>query len=81
MNRRVLGKEYTGWVDLPKDYDKEEFIRIQETSKKIRDDSQVFIVIGIGGSYLGARACIQALNHNFYNYISKDKRTGQKYIL
>ncbi len=64
-------------VDLPKDYDKEEFIRIQETSKKIRDDSQVFIVIGIGGSYLGgARACIQALNHNFYNYISKDKRTG-----
>lgn len=70
------GKEYTGWVDLPKDYDKEEFIRIQETSKKIRDDSQVFIVIGIGGSYLGARACIQALNHNFYNYISKDKRTG-----
>lgn len=70
------GNEFTGWMDLPRDYDRDEFKRIQETAKKIRDDSQVFLVIGIGGSYLGARACIEALNHNFYNHIPRDKRTG-----
>ncbi|QQY79505.1 glucose-6-phosphate isomerase [Keratinibaculum paraultunense] len=70
------GKEFTGWIDLPKDYDKEEFERIKESAEKIRKDSSIFIIIGIGGSYLGSRACIEALNHNFYNHLPRDKRTG-----
>ncbi len=61
------GNEYTGWVDLPINYDKEEFKRIKETAAKIRRDSKVLIVIGIGGSYLGAKAAIDALSPNFYN--------------
>lgn len=70
------GKEFTGWMDLPRDYNKEEFEKIKESAEKIRKDSSIFIVIGIGGSYLGARACIEALNHNFYNHLPGDKRTG-----
>jgi len=68
------GNEYLGWVDLPVDYDKEEFARIKKSAEKIRLDSDVLIVIGIGGSYLGARAAIEMLSHNFYNYLSKDVR-------
>ena len=71
-----IGKEFTGWIDLPKNYDKKEFQKIKNIANKIRENSDVFIVIGIGGSYLGARACIEALNHNFYNALSKDKRKG-----
>ena len=52
------GSDYIGWLDLPEDYDKEEFARIQKAAKKIQSDSEVLIVIGIGGSYLGARAAI-----------------------
>lgn len=70
------GKDYTGWVELPNNYDKEEFTRILKASQKIRGNSDVFIVIGIGGSYLGARAAIEALSHSFYNLLSKDKRNG-----
>lgn len=70
------GNEFTGWINLPKNYDKDEFRRIKESSKKIKEDSDAFIVIGIGGSYLGARACIEALSHSFYNDLSKDKRKG-----
>ncbi|OON95465.1 MAG: glucose-6-phosphate isomerase [Epulopiscium sp. Nele67-Bin005] len=69
-----IGADFLGWLNLPNDYDKEEFARIQEASKKIQADSDVLIVIGIGGSYLGARACIEALNHQFYNVLPKDKR-------
>ena len=72
------GSDFTGWIDLPKDYDKEEFMRIRKAAEKIRENSQVFIIIGIGGSYLGARACIEALNHSFYNSLPDDKRTGPK---
>ena len=68
------GNDFLGWVDLPVDYDKEEFARIQKAADKIKNDSDVLIVIGIGGSYLGARACIDALSHTFYNAISKEQR-------
>ena len=70
------GSDFTGWINLPSNYDKEEFQKIKESSKRIRENSDVFIAIGIGGSYLGARACIEALNHNFYNVLPKDKRKG-----
>lgn len=68
------GSDYLGWIDLPTAYDKEEFARIQQAAKKIQSDSEVLIVIGIGGSYLGARAAIEALQHSFYNLLPKDKR-------
>mgnify|MGYP000876370601 FL=1 len=72
--KKGLGSEYTGWVTLPKDYDKDEYLRIRNSAKKIQSDSDALIVIGIGGSYIGARACIEALDHSFYNIIPKDKR-------
>ncbi|AJA49660.1 glucose-6-phosphate isomerase [Clostridium pasteurianum DSM 525 = ATCC 6013] len=68
------GNDFLGWIDLPVDYNKEEFERIKKSAEKIRNDSDVLIVIGIGGSYLGARAAIETLSHTFYNTISKDKR-------
>ncbi|MGF7049824.1 glucose-6-phosphate isomerase [Paenibacillus sp. DS2015] len=68
------GSDYLGWIDLPTQYDKEEFARIQKAATKIQSDSEVLIVIGIGGSYLGARAAIEALSHSFYNMLPKDKR-------
>ncbi len=69
-----LGNDFLGWVDLPVNYDKEEFERIKKAAKKIQEDSQVLLVIGIGGSYLGARAAIEFLRHGFYNQISGDMR-------
>lgn len=68
------GNDFLGWIDLPVDYDKDEFARIQRAAEKIQGDSDVLIVIGIGGSYLGARACIDALSHTFYNALSKEQR-------
>ncbi len=68
------GNEFLGWLDLPVTYDKEEFARIQKAAEKIKNNSEAVIVIGIGGSYLGARAAIEMLTHTFYNVISKDKR-------
>lgn len=59
------GSDFLGWMNLPKDYDKEEFARIQAAAKKIQSDSEVLVVIGIGGSYLGARAAIEMLNKSF----------------
>ncbi|MEG1803366.1 MAG: glucose-6-phosphate isomerase [Lachnospiraceae bacterium] len=67
IERRGEGKEYTGWLNLPWDYDKDEFTRIQKAALKIQKNSEIFIVIGIGGSYLGARAANEFLNHSFYN--------------
>ncbi len=64
-------KEFLGWLELPTNYDKEEFARIKKAAEKIKKDSKVLLCIGIGGSYLGARAVIDALTHTFYNY---DKR-------
>ena len=68
------GNDFLGWIDLPINYDKSEFDRIKEAAKKIRSNSEVLIVIGIGGSYLGARAAIEALSHSFYNSLTNEKR-------
>ncbi|RTE09854.1 glucose-6-phosphate isomerase [Paenibacillus whitsoniae] len=68
------GSDYTGWVDLPENYDREEFARIQAAAKQIQSDSDALVVIGIGGSYLGARAALEMLSHSFYNILPKDKR-------
>lgn len=68
------GSDFTGWLDLPENYDCSEIERIQDTAEKIRMDSDALIVVGIGGSYLGARAAIEMLTHSFFNRISKDKR-------
>ena len=76
QNKTGAGSDFLGWVDLPVDYDKEEFSRIKKAAEKIRKDSDVLIVIGIGGSYLGARAAIEMLSHSFYNSVSKDMRKG-----
>lgn len=72
--RTGAGNDFLGWIDLPVDYDKEEFARIKAAAKKIQSDSDVLVVIGIGGSYLGARAAIEFLRHGFYNNITKDER-------
>ena len=68
------GSDFLGWVDLPENYDKDEFARIKKAVEKIKNDSEVLIVIGIGGSYLGAKAAIEFLSHSFYNNLPKDKR-------
>ena len=73
-NKTGAGNDFLGWVDLPLNYDKEEFARIKKSAEKIKSDSDVLVVIGIGGSYLGARAAIEMLSHSFYNMLSKDKR-------
>ena len=67
-----LGNDFLGWLNLPTDYDKEEFIRIQKASEKINSQADILIVIGIGGSYLGARAAIELLRSPFYNNLKKD---------
>ena len=74
LSREGEGNDFLGWIDLPVDYDKEEFERIQKAAAKIQSDSDVLIVIGIGGSYLGARAANEFLGHNFYNIIPKSMR-------
>ena len=70
-NKTGAGNDFLGWVDLPVDYDKEEFARIKQAAEKIRKDSDVLVVIGIGGSYLGAKAAIDFLTGPFYNYSNK----------
>ncbi|HPT76503.1 MAG TPA: glucose-6-phosphate isomerase [Defluviitaleaceae bacterium] len=75
-NKTGAGNDFLGWIDLPVNYDKEEFNRVKAAAKRIRENSDVFIVIGIGGSYLGARAVIEALGHSFYNMLPKEKRQG-----
>lgn len=74
VSKKGAGNDFLGWIDLPINYDKEEFDRIKKAADKIKNDSDVLLVIGIGGSYLGARAAIEALTHSFYNNLSKDKR-------
>ncbi len=74
VNKTGAGNDFLGWIDLPVDYDKEEFARIQKAAAKIQGDSEVLLVIGIGGSYLGARAAIEFLRHSFYNSVSKEIR-------
>ena len=67
-------KEFVGWIELPTNYDKTEFARIKKVAKKIRKDSDILVVIGIGGSYLGAKAVIEALGHSFQDLLSAEKR-------
>lgn len=74
------GSDYLGWIDLPVNYDQEEFSRIEKAAEKIRNDSDVLLVIGIGGSYLGARAAIEMLQHSFYNVLPKEKRCSPQII-
>ena len=71
-NGTGLGNDFTGWLTLPNDYDKEEFARIKTAAQKIKNNTDVFIVIGIGGSYLGARAAIEFLKSPNYNALKKD---------
>ena len=68
------GSDYIGWVDLPVNYDKEEYARIKKAAAKIQSDSEVLVVVGIGGSYLGARAAIEFLTNSFYNVLDKGQR-------
>lgn len=68
------GSEFLGWVDLPVNYDQSEFAKIKEAASKIQSDSDVLLVIGIGGSYLGARAAIEGLTHTFYNMLPNQSR-------
>ena len=72
MDRSGAGNDFLGWVDLPTNYDKEEFERIKAAAEKIKKNSDVLIVIGIGGSYLGARAAIELLKSPLYNNLKKD---------
>ena len=76
------GNDFLGWIDLPVDYDKEEFARIKKAAEKIKNDSEVLLVIGIGGSYLGARAAIEFLRHSFYNTVDKSiRKTPEIYFV
>ena len=73
-SRTGAGNDFLGWIDLPVDYDKDEFARIKKAAAKIQSDSDVLLVIGIGRSYLGARAAIEFLTHSFYNVLDKGTR-------
>ncbi|MBF1051657.1 MAG: glucose-6-phosphate isomerase, partial [Peptostreptococcaceae bacterium] len=79
-NATGAGSDFLGWVNLPTNYDEEEFDRIKKSAKKIQSDSDYLVVVGIGGSYLGARAVIEALNNNFTNFMSKEEHTLPKII-
>lgn len=74
VSKTGAGNDFLGWIDLPVDYDKDEFVRIKKAAEKIQSDSEVLVVIGIGGSYLGARAAIEFLRHGFYNNLPKEVR-------
>ena len=79
-NKTGRGNSFLGWLELPINYDKVEFEKIKKCSKKIQEDSDVLVVVGIGGSYLGARAVIESLSHSFKNEISKEKRKFPKIV-
>lgn len=73
-NKTGLDQDYFGWLDLPHNYDREEFGRIQAAAAYIRENCDALVVIGVGGSYIGARSAIQLLSHTFYNQLPKEKR-------
>ncbi|AVD36970.1 glucose-6-phosphate isomerase [Clostridioides difficile] len=75
-NKTGLGNTFLGWIDLPKNYDKEEFDRIKKSAEKIKSDSDFLLVIGIGGSYLGSRAAIDMVSHSFRNRLKKEQRNA-----
>lgn len=81
LHRRANNeKDFVGWLDLPTNYDKDEFKRIKKAAKKIKKESDILVVIGIGGSYLGARAVIEALTGSFDNYVSTKKRKNPQVL-
>ena len=80
LSKTGAGNDFLGWIDLPVCYDKEEFERIKATAKKIKEDSDVLLVVGIGGSYLGARVAIEFLSHSFYNCLDKSQRNTPQII-
>ncbi len=75
-----VGSDYLGWLNLPEDYDKEEFQKIKSSAKRIQQNSEILLVIGIGGSYLGARAAIELLTHSFQNELTNEQRRVPKII-
>ena len=82
VNGTGAGNDFLGWIDLPVNYDKEELVRIEKAAERIKKDSEVLLVIGIGGSYLGARAAIEFLRHSFYNSVSKEiRKTPEIYFV
>ncbi len=82
LSKTGAGNDFLGWIDLPEEYDKEEFARIKKAAAKIQSDSEVLLVIGIGGSYLGARAAIEFLRHSFYNMVDKSiRKTPEIYFV
>ena len=82
VKKTGAGNDFLGWIDLPVDYDKEELARIKQAAAKIQNDSEVLVVIGIGGSYLGARAAIEFLRHSFYNVVDKSiRKTPEIYFV
>ena len=82
ISKSGAGNDFLGWIDLPVNYDKEEFARVKAAAEKFKSDSEVLLVIGIGGSYLGARAAIEFLRHNFYNIVSKEiRKTPEIYFV
>lgn len=74
------GNDFLGWVELPENYDKEEYLRIKQCAEKIRQDSDVLLVIGVGGSYIGARAAVEMLNHSFSHLQTKEERNAPQII-
>lgn len=82
LSKTGAGNDFLGWIDLPENYDKDEFSRIKKAADKIKQDSEVLLVIGIGGSYLGARAAIEFLRHSFYNTVRKEiRKTPEIYFV
>ncbi len=82
LSKSGAGSDFLGWIDLPVGYDRDEFARIKKAAAKIQGDSDVLLVIGIGGSYLGARAAIEFLSHSFYNVLGKaDRKTPEIYFV
>ena len=82
VSKTGAGNDFLGWIDLPVNYDKEEFARIKQAAAMIQNDSVVLVVIGIGGSYLGARAAIEFLRHSFYNVVDKSiRKTPEIYFV
>lgn len=75
-NEAQLGHSSLGWIDYPNNYDSKEIEKIKSIAEKVRGNSDIFLVIGIGGSYLGARAAIEMLTHSFHNHLRKDQRTS-----
>ena len=70
------GSEYAGWLEWPLTFDRDELQRVKDMGKKIQEQAEVLVVIGIGGSYLGTRSALELLNHSFYNQLPKEKRSG-----